>query len=498
MSRFNEIHRIILQSSRAERDVMKSHFRTYKDNEFAQMGEKLVMLVGEHENLNEEQILKKVFSGRSKSSFLMFVRVVILEALLLDIIVDRPDLHNNKFRNRLNNQKKLMQGQVLLGKELYPEARKLFEEVVSKGEKYQHFDQVAEAKMLLRLMTLLDPKSRIGRKQDKGVERARATRNLLEQIGDHYFDSASIANKTGKSKTDGLRSLISKIDDIGAGRRDLTQVKYLKSIAEIELCMHLGKYENAIVHIENSIDLVRSEPSLQSTEREMELILKLAESHSFLLNWHDALKSLDWADHLVRKNSFSHYEVLKHKTLIDFYRGEFESLDKSLTKNLKSKYILRHPYAVLQFRFFYIWREFIGGQYIETIKLLTDELENTADIKPELKLHMCTLLFMSMYEAKNDSESYSNSKNLILKRLSAIKPDQMGERGWFILKLLEELLDQGANLDIKGFVSKNVIKKLNSTRNGWKWLPFSDEIYPFQYWLDWKIGHRKDSPFTVT
>ncbi len=499
MSRFIEIKRIIVQSSRAERDVMKSHFRTQKDNEFARMGEELVMLIGEQESIGEDEVLKKVFKGSNKSGFLMFVRGVILESLIFDINVDRPGEHNNKFRNRLSNQKKLIEGQVLLGKELYPEAKKLFEEVVSKGEKYQHFDQVSEAKTLLRLMSLLDPKARPARKREKEVETARKARNLLEEVDDLYFESASIAHKLGKSKTDGLRNLISKIDDFGAERRDLYQIKYLKCLTELDLGAHLGKYESVVSHAEQAIELVRSQPSVQSTERETELILRMAEAQGHLLKWKDSLKSLDWADHLVRKNSFNHYDITKKKTLIDFYTAEFKSLDKSLGKHLKSKYIQRHPYAVLQFQFFYTWRLFMKDQYSETIKLLIEELETSSPIKPELNLHMCALLFMASYEERNDKQTYSKSMKLISKRLNLIKVDQVKERGWFILKLLNELAaHQGKELNLKDEISKNAIKKLGSNRNGWKWVAFSEEIYPFQFWLEWKIGHRKKSPFSVT
>lgn len=500
-SRFNEIKKIYARLSRPEKELLHTRLKAFEHDATRNYEDiaRLIQVLQFNPTIGKEEAVRTAgFEGKPSievNSLLLLTKEFLMEQLLLDMNINRPGVYSNRFRITISNAKKLEQAQVLLARGLQSEAIKLLEEVQSKADKYENFDQSAKALKILGFLYAKDKGIRTFRRFEGYIKEAKIKSYLVDQAESIYAEYRM--HEARGAQPEAMEIATAQLEQLEKQNKnyDLRIPVYIALLLRAEMLVVNEEYRKADHAYLKLIDTIRNSPSVQSEEREAYATMQIARVRMHLAKYSLALEDLNSVQSRVKKSSHLSYLGNKYEVLVHFYEKNYSELSELLPRLLKSKYTLRLPHAAAQFHYYSAFLDYLQGNYKSSAKALIAEMELKQELVADYATGLSYLLFLNGVELLSSDEAFAKEVlELAVKRSGAIQEDhELAKRDGVILKLMDKL--HASNFDFKkvSVLSKSAVQRLAERNVDASWRPLTYEILPFHQWFAEKLRKAKPS-----
>jgi len=499
LDRFGEIKALYAKFNKAEKDLLHAHLKSIE-----QLGTRgyenipaIISAIDKDPKVTREDAIKNAkvaFKNSSEvNTTMLLIKGYLLEQLQLEVNIERPGSYSNQFRISVSNSKKIDQARILLDRGLSEQGQKLLEEVVSRSEKYELFDQTTAALKILGFIFAVQKGVRTLKRYETYLREARMKRDYLDKASSLYAEYRM--NRFRNPKIGGDSSTSKPIEALEkiAKASDLKYPLYLFLTLQTEQFIEDSQFRKAENSCIKLAETIKGSPALQSEERLAYVLLKLGEIRIQLRKFNAAEQTLDAVSKLLKKNSYESYRVNKYKSLILFHRGDIESLQVELPKILKSKYTLRLPYASVQFHYYMAMLYYRTGAYKSAAKILTEEIDIAPGINTDTSLGQNIALFMASVELLEEDEATARAgADKALNNLEKIyELPEIRKRDKVIIRIAKRIVVRQFDFARTALLVKDSLERLKSPEDDLRWEPLSFEIIPFDQWFNSKVKKRK-------
>jgi len=499
LDRFGEIKALYARLNKAERELLHINLKSLE--ELGTRGyehiSRIIFAIDKDPKITREDALKSAkvtFKNNGEiNTMLLLMKGYLLEQLQLEVNIERPGTYSNQFRVSVSNGKKIDQARILLDRGLADQGQKLLEEVVSRSEKYELFDQTASALKLLGFIYAVEKGVRTLKRYQAYLREARLKRDYLDKAASIYAEYRMNRFRSAKTgRDDSFNKPIEALEKITKAS-GLQYPLYLLLTLKTEQLVRESQFRKAESTCMKLADTIKTSPSLQSEERLAYVLLKLAEVQMQLRNLNAAEATLGAASKVLKKNSYESYLVNKYQSLILFHRGDIETLQKELPKILKSKYTLRLPYASVQFHYYMAMLYYRTGAFKSAVKLLTDEIDIAPRINTDTALGQNIALFMASVElyGEDDAAAREGTEKALGNLEKLYESSEIRKRDKIIIRVIKRAAVRQYDFSRTALLVKDSLSRLNSADEDLRWEPLSFEIVPFDQWFDSKVKNSK-------
>lgn len=262
------IYDILKKLKKYEIRQIKNHLKA-SPFEFEKVG-KLFELVTRYKDKDEEFFSEKLYQKKPNNTFR--VTKSRLKRMLEDVILNDKSLtgYSAPFINaKLQAEKRLLQGEILLGRGAYKASKNLLHQVISTTRKYSLHNEQYHAEMLLHRNQSINKSVREFQKQtDKLLE----LNNINSQVNEAAILHYSVTNfltRVSKSDEKTLQEIGKKVERIGEVAEStgspLAKSYYL--LSKILFLQYKFKFEEAMRFCEMNLELIQNEPAVHSEQR---------------------------------------------------------------------------------------------------------------------------------------------------------------------------------------------------------------------------------------
>lgn len=486
---------MIAATSRVEHDTLLNLFDAQITSELNTRAIAIVRQLIQYPESFEKELLNslKIDSlGNSKiHSIYAYVRSLFLESLLLNINIERPNDHSSSFRNKLLASKKILQSQILIGKGLFEEASVLAEESNSKSSKYHHYGITQEALELKMLMSAKDKSIRTVRNQLNQSKSARKQRIAIGKIQYEFVNAAIETNDSAGNQADILNRAIQKSTKIN-DNYPAPLGQYFILLLREKLAMLNSSFASSQTLLLETLNLIKTKPSIYSNAREVDIVLKLSITYAHLKKFSDAKRVLKAIKSNIKKNNVEAYLTSKRLVLLSLYNQENASAIKQIKSLQKSKYTLRQPYASSRFQFLKAIHALYTNEIKTCCNIVLEELKLSFKSSNDLLLGNLMALSLASYELPASENQFKSSINTLAREsLNRLNTETLNERESIILGVTRTIFEQSKTKFKFNEYFSSQLNALQITPQSEHWKPYGFEVFPFDNWLKAQIEGTK-------
>ncbi|MCZ4409165.1 hypothetical protein O3Q51_10110 [Cryomorphaceae bacterium 1068] len=494
--RFSELVSIYSALSRNEKETVSIYTKAFENRshkDFKEIGG-LIDLIDANPDISRVKAAKALKIDKmpklQQNSLILRTKDIVLECLTLTQNIDRPGEYSNQFRNRSLNQKRLEQSKIFLSRGEQEIAEKLLQEIENRAEKYELFDQVVEAKELLKFSYSTYRASRTIIRYESEIKRANELNHHLHEARNIYADFLFHLRRD-ENNLEEQKERLSRLKELETTSRSAT-IGFLRAMGEVSLMQRAEEYESAIKLMEALVEIRLYSPPLQSNQGVSELKTEIGETQVALRNFRTARNSFIAADQLVKNDTYESYRNRKNLMLLDFYESNLYGLDEEIEKKISSFYTSRIPYASAFYHFLKALYLLSEKNYSKAAEILSAEIEAIKDTSDEERFYRNVYLFVAGFGLQKTKKRTGKSHCAqALVNLSKMKKTKLSDRELLIITIFSQI--KSAGYDMKRFLTLNAkqLERLESNRPGLRWVPLSDEVIPLQNWIHHQIDRRK-------
>ncbi len=377
------------------------HLIKHASFEYEKMG-KLFELVTRYEERDESFYSQKLYGKEPDNTFR--VTKSRLKRMLENVVLNDKSLtgYNAESINaRLQAKKKLLQGEILLGRGAYEASKNLLLQVVATARKYEfHHEQ-----FLAELLLYRNHSVRTSAKEfEKNTEDLLALNTRYAQINEavilHYSISNTLSNLTVEDE--GLEAVRHKVDRMKV-ITELTAHPLVKNFyyqSEIAYLQVAGQYPIALDFCKKYLELVNEDPSQHSLQRIAAANVHLAQVSLRLHLIADAERYANAALAIYSPEEINSLKVLELSFRIAFHAADFAKAQSHIDTALRHPQFEASRMLAAKWHYFHACLLFKMRKYREAYMKLNDTSPLLAD-KYGMNLYIRMLEIMIMYELDN-------------------------------------------------------------------------------------------------
>jgi len=493
-NRFSELVSIYSALSRNEKETVTAYvgaFQNKSHRDFTGI-DSLLNLIDSNPEINAKEALKSLKIDKKpkleQNSFLLRAKDVILECLTLSQNIERPGEYSNQFRNRSVNQKRIEQAKIFLSRGQRNIAEKLLQEVENRAEKYELFDQLLEAKLVLKLSYSTYRAVRTLKRYEADIDRVNELNGLLNQAKNIYSD---VQFYLGRDELTDIQNRLDKLKELETKSRSAT-IGFLRAQSEVAILLKNKDYDDALKLMNALVEIRLYSPPLQSSKGVSELKAKIGYAQVLKGDFKGAGRSFKESDALVRNDTYESYKNRRNLILLDFYESNLQKLDVEIDKRISSLYTARIPYASAFYHFLKGINFIIKNQPLKAAEILSSEIEAIQDTSDREQFYRNCYLYIAGVDLQKSKVRIGKKYcNQAIDNLSKMSKTGLTQRENLIIRIFKQI--RSVNYDLKKFAGINSqnLAKLEEPDSHYKWIPLSDEVIPIQNWIHHNLDKRK-------
>ncbi len=404
--------------------------------------EKLFDLVTRHPEKSEEFYSDKVYGHPPDNTFR--VAKSRLKRMLENVILRDKSLHGYRsavINARLQARKKLLQGEILLGRGAYQASRNLLHQVISTARRYDLEQEHFQAELLLYRHESI---------RSSVKEYARQTEDLLQRnrtlflINENEILQKHIANlllhKTLKTKE--MTGVRAKIDQMHRHQQETPHPQVAAGYLLTENYYHQvqGNFEQARAFGEQYLDLLEKTPSLQLTPQLANAYAQLAKISLQLGQLEQARSYADEVLQRYQPQEMNYLVMLELRFRLEFYDQQVDAALKVVDEALAHPLFDNSPILAARWHYFHACVRFLLGEF----QLAYAELDHTPPLLSDrygMSVYIRLLEIMLLFELghKDILETKIMNMKQYVKRT---QQKQVGHRPGQLIQLLLRWLHQ--------------------------------------------------------
>lgn len=236
--------------------------------EYEKVG-KLFDLVTRYKDKEEHFFSEKLYGKQPDNTFR--VTKSRMKKILEDVILNDKSLtgYSTAYINAsLQSKKRLLQGEILLGRGAYPASKNLLLQVISSSKKFGMHNEHYRAEMLLHRNQSINMSVREFQKRTQNLLQLNEVNHKVNQAAIIHYSVTNIL--THKSlKDEELIDIDSQIEQIGQIANDTksTLATYYYFLSKILFLQYAYRYEEALEYCKKHLELIQNEPAVHSKQR---------------------------------------------------------------------------------------------------------------------------------------------------------------------------------------------------------------------------------------
>ena len=451
--------------------------------EYEKVG-KLFELVTRYKDKEESFFSQKLYGKEPDNTFR--VTKSRLKRLLEDVVLHDKGLagYNAPFINaKLNAEKKLLQGEVLLGRGAYFASKNLLHQVISTTRKFSLHNEHYHAEMLLHRNQSINKSVREFQKQTQELLRLNEINFLVNEAAILHYSVTNFLTRVSKSDAQTMEDISQKIQRI----KDISKstasplARYYYLLSNILFLQYNFQYEEAMEYCRLHLKLIQQEPAVKSRQGLGNAYFQLSQTSLRAGNLDEARKIVDETLSFFQKDETNYLIVLGTAFRTAFHAQDWDAAEEYVQA------AMAHPrFSVSDFRaaiwhYYYTCLLFSKGLNREALRELNNATVLLAD-KEGWNITFRLQEIMILYEV----ELYDLLETKILNMRQFVKRTQKNSGLYRPMKLIQILMEWHKNsLDIHKTVD-SIQKQLNDLQSYHESNPFdpaTGELLRFENWM---------------
>lgn len=456
--------------------------------EYEKVG-KLFELVTRYKDKEEAFFSQKLYGKDPDNTFR--VTKSRLKRLLEDVVLHDKSLagYNAPFINaKLNAEKKLLQGEVLLGRGAYLASKNLLHQVISTTRKFSLHNEHYHAEMLLHRNQSINKSVREFQKHTQELLKLNEINSLVNEAAILHYSVTNFLTRMSKSDPDTMQDISNKIDRI----REVSEstgsplARYYFLLSNILFLQYNFRYEEAMEFCRLHLELVQQEPGVQSRQRLGNAYFQLSQTSLRAGNLDEARKIIDETLSFFSKDETNYLIVLGTAFRTAFHAKDWQAAEEFVQA------AMNHPrFAVSEFRsaiwhYYYTCLLFSTERNREALRELNNSTALLAD-KEGWNITFRLQEIMILYEV----ELFDLLETKILNMRQFVKRTQKNSGLYRPMKLIQILMEWHKNsLDLKKTVKsiQRQLRDLQSYHESNPFDPATGELIRFENWMSSKAN----------
>ncbi len=360
---------------------------------------KLFDLVTQYEEQDEAFYSQKLYDKAPDNTFR--VTKSRLKRMMENVLLSDKSLssYRSKAINiRLQTRKKLLQGEILLGRGAYQAGRNLLQQVIATAHKYDLPEEAFQAEMLLyRNLNI-----RVGVKDyQKITDRLLEANQLIADIDEarirYYSISNLLLNQTLKPhEKQELRATIDRLRELG-DRVNHPQIHHFYYLSEVYYLQIDNRDAEAIDFCHKYLRLIEKHESLHTSQREAAIYVQLAQAHLRMRHLQQARVRGTKALQMFSPEEMNYLRSMELCFAAAFYANDYPACEQYLDQAMQHPELEAVPPIAADWHYFHACLLFRTERYQQAYLKLNHTTPLLAD-KHGMNLSIRLLEIMLLYE----------------------------------------------------------------------------------------------------
>jgi hypothetical protein len=360
---------------------------------------KLFELVTQYEEQEEAFYSQRLYEKAPDNTFR--VTKSRLKRMMENVLLSDKSLSSYRSKainTRLQTRKKLLQGEVLLGRGANLAGRNLLQQVISIAKKYDLLEEEFQAEMLLyRSLNI-----RVGVKDyQKLTDRLLKINQLIADIDEariRYYSIANLLiNQTLKpAEKQEVRTTIDRLRELGE-RVNHPQIQNFYFLSEIYYRQIDNRHPEAIAFCHKYLRLIEENESLHTSQREAAIYVQLAQAHLRMRHLEEARLQGEKALGMFASDEINYLRSMELCFTAAFYAGDHAACEAYLEQAMAHPEFETAPSIAAEWHYFHACLLFRHQAYQQAYLKLNDTTPLLAD-KHGMNLSIRLLEIMLLYE----------------------------------------------------------------------------------------------------
>lgn len=327
-----------------------------------------------------------------------------LKRMLENILLNDKSVSGYKTQSvniQLQSQKKLLQGQILLGRGAYESSKNLLQQVIARSKKFDLTDVQFQADLLLyRSNSIRTPVKDYQKQTEKLLDLNRLNSQVNECLILHYSISNLLLQRAlKKNQLEEVRSKIDRMQQI-AEETGHSQARMVYFRSEIYYHQVNSTYEQALEFATNYLDFLNTDKSQNNPTLIGGAWLQLSQIHLQLNQLPEARSCAEEALRIYNNQGMNSLIVLELCFRISFYANGYSEARQHIDTAFAHPQFNASATLAARWHYFYACLLFNQGEYRDAYRELNSTSPLLAD-KYGMNIHIRLLEIMIMHEMQN-------------------------------------------------------------------------------------------------
>lgn len=459
--------------------------------EYEKVG-KLFELVTRYPDKDENFFSQKIYETDADNTFR--VTKSRLKRLLEDVVLNEKSLtgYSAEYINALlQSEKKVLQGEILLGRGAYLASKNLLLQAVSTSTKYSLHGPHFRGAMLLHRNQSVNMSTREFQKRSENLLELNRINGLVNEAGILHYSLVNIVTNVSKSDQETLSDLGAKLSRIAEVAEDTQSplAQYYYFLSQIVFLQYTYRFAEAQEYCKKYLNLVQTEPAVHSQQRMGSALYQLAEVSYKMGALDDARKYSRQTLDIFSPDELNYLIVLELAFRIAFTSGNDEEAEGIAQEAFRHRAFNVSKMRAAKWHYFHANLQFKTGKVREAMLSLNDATALLSD-KMGWNIAFRLLEIMILFE----SGHYDLLDSKILNMRQFVKRTQKNTeqyRSVILIQILMEWHKMGLDLK-KAYPSiKKKVGKLNEYHQDVPFNPNSTELVRLEDWMANRVGKGK-------
>lgn len=415
-------------------------------------------------------------------------RIKVLEALIIDINVDRENIYSERVAANIDVRKKLTQAQILHRRGSMKIARNMIERVVDQCRKYELYEeQLIALRILIKSRTLDEGDKRLEEllKQYNECDYAksavmRAEINHTKIISQNDFHEEQSINPTV------LRTMLDEMYE-DFKQTNSAQIGNYYYHLEAQNCQQLRDYTKARTALLNNFKIIKKFPAINTFDNIIGVLLNLSYNDLFLGQFEHAFKKAEQAIKYCPTGNNNYEFCIEYMFYAKYYKGEYQIAHNLIYQYLPSEDQKANFRAGK--RSYFLAATYFMLEDFQTAKRYLNLINPIEADKEGWNLGIKILQIMTDIELSDSDEA--TAKIEALKKYFANGNGTTNHRAKLINNIFLSLSYNGFNFKVIFQEQKSILQMLGEKIGDLEWKVKSSEMVIFHQWFFAKMSRQK-------
>lgn len=493
---FNDLKALIGGMTKGEKSTAKKFLVAFDSNvtKNKNKGAALFRFLMDKPHASIEKAKKVISANVDDRSFdrqVIRLKEKLLESLLLDINITKPEVYSDWYATRMDLRKKYMQAFAIFSRGLHKESFRLLGKVLEKAEEYELYAEKVEALYFLQQSLGLRNGQKEFNQYNDQLEHATLCRDAVVVAEDYYYrhfifdvDSSGLKNE----KVSALTQYISELQE-HYERTKSANVGFFLFLLMMEYYRAMDDYESTRQTGFKLVDLIEGSKAIYMPRRLANAYGDISAVELYLYDFEAVIKHSKIAQTLDGDIIYNYLIDLEVEFFARFYLNELNNAHDLVEELLEKTDSEETPFNYDRRLYLKACVQFCEAKFRDSYMTLQDAREIEGD-KEGWNIGIRILNIMNLMEL-NLFDLVDNQIEALRKHIERYKdrPDrEVRRREELILRLLTKL--EKSSYDFAGLAEReaHLIDELDRNDKGIRWEPKTYEMIVFQDWFRAKVN----------